>query len=73
MWRNDDCPCTQDCPDRDPYCHGSCKKYEAWVVKRAEAKKARAIYMERYKVTNAQKKAIWLAKRRDNYHAYKKF
>lgn len=23
-------PCTRDCPDRIPGCHGSCEKYKTW-------------------------------------------
>jgi flavorubredoxin len=74
MWQNHDCPCKKDCPDRVPACHGSCEKYKAWAAKRAEDKKAYAIYKERYMSTNAQKKAIWLRYRRDHYgKATKKF
>ena len=73
MWPPKDCPCTPDCIERTPTCHGSCKKYETWSAKRAEEKKAYTVYQERYKATHAQKKALWLSRRRDNSHAFKKF
>lgn len=67
MYRNDDCPCTRECPDRDPYCHSTCPKYKEWTAKRDEAKKAAAIKSERYCMTSAGKKALWNSHRRDNY------
>jgi hypothetical protein len=67
MWRNDDCPCTQDCPERDPYCHGTCNKYKVWAAKRAKEKEAYAVQQERYMATSARKKALWKSYRRDHY------
>lgn len=82
MWQNNDCPCTQDCPDRwaavvdsvPRTCHGTCKRYATWVTKRTAGKKAHAIRMEGVAMTHAQKKAHWASKRRDHYAScYKRF
>lgn len=75
MWRNDDCPCKPDCPDRvpDPNCHGYCEKYKAWVAKRAEEKKTYAVQIERRVATHAGKRAVWLYRNRRNTHVIKKF
>ena len=66
MWRNDDCPCTRDCPKRSGTCHGTCGDYDKWVKKREADKKAAAVKAERFSMTNAQKKAMWKNCRRDN-------
>ena len=73
MWRNNDCPCTKDCPDRIPGCHGTCPKYKQWSEKRAADKKAQAVYAERYAMTDSKKKAMWAFCRRDYSGANKKF
>lgn len=73
MWKNNDCPCTKECPDRIPGCHGTCPKYKAWAEKRAAAKKAQAVYAERYAITDSKKKAMWAFCRRDYSGANKKF
>ena len=81
MWKNDDCPCTRDCPDRwvsvdgsKPLtCHGTCPRYEAWVEKRNAEKKEQAIRAERYAITDSQQKAIWRSRRRNQPGVYKKF
>ncbi len=59
MWRNDDCPCTQDCPMRDPYCHGVCGEYKKWSQKRADDKKAHDVQKERSAMTHAHKHRFW--------------
>ena len=28
----DNCPCTKECKNRTPYCHGTCEKYKEWQV-----------------------------------------
>lgn len=81
MWRNNDCPCTRDCPDRwvktdgpkPATCHGSCPKYEAWVAKRNAEKKEATIRSEGRCVTNATRKAYWKSYRRNSTGVYKKF
>lgn len=73
MWKNNDCPCTKDCPDRIPACHGSCPRYKAWSEKREAAKKAHAVYVERYAITDSKKRAMWSYSRRDYSGAKKKF
>lgn len=81
MWRNNDCPCSQDCPerwvsvngDKPQTCHGTCHKYKQWTDKRAADKKAFAVYAERYAMTNSKKRAKWAYYRRDCSGAIKKF
>lgn len=67
------CPCTRDCPDRVPGCHGTCPKYKAWTERREVEKKARTAYKERYAFTAASVKTMWKSIRKDNPGAYKKF
>lgn len=67
MFRNDNCPCTRECPDRDPYCHCTCPKYKEWAAKKDAAKKAAAIKSAGRCMTDGQKKALWKSYRRDNY------
>ena len=73
MWVNNDCPCTKDCPERDPYCHGTCKRYAKWAKKREEDKKAHAIRMEGVAMTHAQKRKYWDSIKRDPSRPTKKF
>ena len=73
MWKNNDCPCTKDCPDRVPACHATCPKYKQWSEKRAADKKAQAKHAERYADTESKKRARWASYRRDYSGAKKKF
>ena len=73
MWKNNGCPCTKDCPDRIPGCHGKCPKYNAWAEKRAAAKKEYAIAKERYAMTDSKSKAMNRYYRFDYSGASKKF
>ena len=73
MLKNNDCPCTKDCPDRSPTCHGTCPKYKAWVEKREAKKKAAAVDRERYALTHSQKKAYQRASQRKSTGVFKKF
>ena len=73
MWKNDDCPCVRDCPDRVPACHGSCPKYKEWSAKRDAAKKAAVIRHEGRCMTQAGLKAHWKRCRKDRTGAFKKF
>lgn len=73
MWRNNDCPCTKDCPDRDPYCHGLCEKYAKWAKQREADKIAHAIRMEGVAMTHAQKHKYWDHIKRDHSRPTKKF
>lgn len=66
-------PCSRDCPDRTPGCHGTCPRYKEWVAKREAEKIVRAAYKERYALTHAAVKAMWKSTRRDNSSTYKKF
>ena len=81
MWRNKDCPCEKDCPDRwvsvddgkARTCHGTCRKYKQWVENRAANKRDAKVQRERYCMTDAALKAYWNKCRRDSSKAYKKF
>ena len=66
MWRNDDCPCTRDCPNRSGTCHGTCEAYDKWTKKREADKMAAAVKAERFTITEAKKKAKWRSYRRDS-------
>ena len=68
-----DCPCTRDCPDRVPGCHGTCPKYKAWTEKRDAEKKARAEYNERYVLTAHSEKAVRKSCLRHNSYGHKEF
>lgn len=59
-------PC-HHCPDRDPYCHGRCQKYNDWKAIHEAEKAAMARDSERHTLTYAQKKALWAARRRKQY------
>jgi hypothetical protein len=26
------CPCTRECPNRTPYCHGTCQAFKEWQI-----------------------------------------
>ena len=66
-------PC-RFCTDRDPYCHSTCQKYKDWKVLHEAEKAAIAKDRNRYSLTYAQKRAFWVARRRDQYSGvYKKF
>lgn len=65
-------PCYQ-CTDRDPYCHGQCKKYADWKILHEAEKVEMAKRKGRYGWTYAQKRAYYASRRRDNSCATKKF
>lgn len=74
MWSDlKNCPCTRECPDRVPACHGKCPKYKEWTEKRDAAKKEANIRKEGRCLTEARRKANWKSRRRDNSGAFKKF
>ena len=81
MWKNNDCPCSKDCPDRwvstdgtKPLtCHGTCPKYAEWSAKRSDEKKAYALLKERNALTDSKSKALMKYRRRDYSGATKKF
>ena len=67
------CPCTRDCPDRVPGCHGTCPKYKAWTERRSVEKKARAEYNERCAPTARSVKVIWKSCLRNYSYGHKEF
>ena len=74
MWSNlHDCPCTRDCPDRVPGCHGTCPKYKEWRAMVDDAKKAATVRKESRCLTHAAVKAYRKHCLRDRSGAYKKF
>ena len=80
MWKNNDCPCTRDCPDRwvsvdglKPLtCHCTCPKYKEWVAKRDAEKKSQLVASERDALTESHRKKIWKSYRRDYSGVHKK-
>lgn len=46
-WKNmKDNPCTRECPNRKPGCHGSCEDYQAYKKRNEDQKKAQALEKE---------------------------
>ena len=67
------CPCTRDCPDRVPGCHGTCPKYKAWTERCDVEKKARTAYNERFALTAHSEKAVRKSCLRHNSYGHKDF
>ena len=66
-------PCRY-CTDRDPYCHSTCQKYKDWKVIHEAEKAEIAKRQNRSGWTYAQRRAYWVAMRRDPYkNSTKKF
>ena len=62
-------PCGRDCPEREPGCHGSCEKYQAWKAWNQEQAEKKKAYLKddaqefRYEST---------VKKRQNWNRFKK-
>ena len=38
------CPCTRECPNRNPFCHSTCEEYKKWqIVQKHYSNKVKAI------------------------------